>query len=74
MSVAPTVWITYASVDNEQGDFDYLRHRLQQGGVTARYDRLALMPGRRLWEQLAERTADPTLNGWAFLHHRGRPV
>ena len=62
-----TLWITYAWVDNEEGDFDYLVEQLGTAGVAATYDRVALIPGQRLWEQIADRILDPQLDGWAYL-------
>jgi len=44
----PELWITYAWKDNEEGDFSYLVQELEGVGVRARYDRIALVTGRRL--------------------------
>jgi hypothetical protein len=63
----PRLWITYAWVDNEEGDFDYVVQRLEEVGVDARYDRVALVPGQRLWEQIASHILDPETLGWAWL-------
>ena len=49
------LWITYAWADNDEGDFDYLVNQLEDAGVPAIYDKIALVPGQRLWEQIAAR-------------------
>jgi len=63
----PNIWITYAWRDNADGSFDYLVDALQRGGVSARYDKIQLIPGKRLWEQIGERIMAAELNGWAYL-------
>lgn len=65
--MAGHLWITYAWADNTEGDFDYLVAELNRGGVTAQFDRIALIPGQRLWEQIAERIASDQLAGWSYL-------
>ena len=61
------VWITYAWLDNVEGDFDYLRQELAGVGVEARYDRIELVAGQRLWDQIAERITKGPFDGWAYL-------
>jgi len=61
------LWITYAWADNDEGDFDYLVNRLEKAGVPATYDKIALNPGQRLWEQIAEQITRGDLDGWAYL-------
>ncbi len=61
------LWITYAWADDDEGDFRYLVSRLAAGGVDAVYDKIALIPGQRLWDQIAERIADESLAAWAYL-------
>ena len=61
------VWITYAWVDNEEGDFDYLVQDLRGVGVEARYDKIELVPGRHLWAQIGERITKGPYDGWAYL-------
>ncbi len=63
----PKIWITYAWKDNHDGDFDYLAAQLKNAGIEAEYDRIALIPGQRLWEQIERRIADPGIDGWASL-------
>ncbi len=61
------LWITYAWKDNDESDFDYLVQSLRDAGVEARYDKVALVPGQRLWEQIADRLGRADLSGWAYL-------
>ncbi len=61
------LWITYAWADNDEGDFDYLRQELEKAGIAAIYDKRALVPGRRLWEQIADEIIKKPLSGWAYL-------
>jgi hypothetical protein len=63
----PPLWITYAWTDNTEGDFDYLVQRLTEHGVTAQFDRVALVPGQRLWEQIGQKISSDELSGWAYL-------
>jgi hypothetical protein len=61
------LWITYAWKDNDEGDFDYLVQKLQKVGISSLYDKIALIPGRRLWHQIAHRISSSPLSGWAYL-------
>ncbi len=61
------LWITYAWTDNDEGHFDYLVNRLEEAGVPATYDKIALIPGQRLWEQIGEQITRGNLGGWAYL-------
>lgn len=61
------LWITYAWSDNIEGDFDYLVYELENAGIPALYDKIALIPGRRLWDQIAEKIDKEHLSGWAYL-------
>src|SRR5438128_8596497 len=65
--MAPKAWITYAWADNEGGDFNYLVQELAAAGVQATYDRIELVPGKRLWEQIGKRIITDPLDGWAYL-------
>jgi hypothetical protein len=61
------LWITYAWVDNEEHDFDYLVQQLDPH-LDVRFDRRKLIPGQRLWEQIAEFITDPSqCDAWAWL-------
>jgi len=61
------LWVTYAWSDDEEGDFSYLIQELKDAGIQATYDKIALVPGRRLWEQIAQRITESPLSGWAYL-------
>jgi len=63
----PRIWITYAWTDDEEGDFSYLVQELGNAGVEATYDKIALIPGRDLWEQIGERISQSDLDGWGYL-------
>jgi hypothetical protein len=63
----PRVWITYSWVDNAQGDFAYLVQELRSVGVEATYDKIAILPGQRLWDQIAARITQDPIDGWAYL-------
>jgi len=61
------LWITYAWKDDEGGDFSYLVQELEAVGVSVRYDRNTLVPGRPLWGQIAEQITTSPLSAWASL-------
>jgi len=61
------LWITYSWADNDEGDFDYLVQQLERAGISALYDKIALVPGRKLWPQIAEKITEESLSGWAYL-------
>lgn len=61
------LWITYAWADNEEGDFDFLVQELGRAGIAAVYDKIALVPGRRLWSQIGKKISEEPLSGWAYL-------
>ena len=67
MSNEPTVWITYAWLDNDEGDFSYLVSQLAAIGVRAKYDKIALVPGQRLWDQIGREIIEGSYSGWAYL-------
>ena len=67
MAVSPRLWITYAWADNRGGDFSFIVQELAAAGVQATYDRVELVPGRRLWEQLGQKITAAPLAGWAYL-------
>jgi len=64
---AKTLWVTYAWVDTEGGNFDFIVNELSSVGVRAEYDRIQLVPGQRLWEQIGERITKGPFDGWAYL-------
>lgn len=60
------LWITYAWKDNEGGNFDYLVGELGDT-VNCKYDKVELVPGQRLWEQIGNKIMNSSLHGWAIL-------
>jgi hypothetical protein len=48
-----TIWITYAWVDNEHGDVDFVAQELSRSGLQVKLDRWNLSAGKRLWDQIA---------------------
>ena len=61
------IWLTYAWIDNDEGDFDYLVQELEQADIPVIYDKIALIPGRKLWKQIADKISSEKLSGWAYL-------
>lgn len=61
------LWITYAWKDNEEGNFDFIVQELKKVGIEAIYDRVALVPGQRLWEQISNKIINDDFDGWAYL-------
>jgi hypothetical protein len=57
------IWITYAWVDNEEGDFRYLVQELKAVGVEAKYDRIEIIPGRDLWDQIGNQITESPIDG-----------
>lgn len=47
-----TVWITYAWMDNQHNDIDFIAQELGRAGLTVKLDRWNLGAGKRLWEQI----------------------
>lgn len=66
-SAAPRIWITYAWEDNDDGDFDYLVQELADVGIEATYDKVELVPGMDLWEQIGDKITEGPLDGWGYL-------
>ena len=61
------LWITYAWKDNNDGDFDYLVQELAKVRIKAVFDRIALIPGQRLWQQIGDHILNGGFDGWAYL-------
>lgn len=61
------LWLTYAWSDNDEGDFDYLVQELKSNGITSIYDKISLIPGRKLWTQISERIERGSLSAWVYL-------
>ena len=63
----PRIWLTYAWVDDNEGDFAYLVQELRESGVDATYDKIALVPGRDPWEQIGNLLTAGDIDGWGYL-------
>ncbi len=61
------LWVTYSWADREEGDFQYLVQELRPIDITATYDKVALVPGQRLWDQIGSRITKDPIDGWAYL-------
>ena len=61
------LWHTYAWSDNDEGDFDYLVQELKSNGILSIYDKISLIPGRKLWVQIADKIEKESLSAWAYL-------
>jgi TIR domain len=61
------LWLTYAWVDNEQADIDFIVHQLTAAGIEVHIDREQLIAGHRLWNQIGQHIEDPKhSDAWAF--------
>jgi hypothetical protein len=66
--VSKTLWLTYAWANNKQGDFDYLVQELDKSSLLVKFDRRALIPGQRLWDQIGSNIIDPAkCSAWGIL-------
>lgn len=63
----PKLWLTYSWKDRDEGDFAHVVSVLRQNNVDVRYDKIELIPGHRLWEQIGERIRQGEFQGWAYL-------
>jgi hypothetical protein len=61
------LWLTYAWSDNDEGDFDYLVQELEKNGIPSIYDKISLIPGRKLWAQIADKVGKEALSAWVYL-------
>jgi hypothetical protein len=63
----PKVWLTYAWLDNERGDIDFLCQELERVDVKVNIDKWVLGAGKRLWEQIEEFITNPAeCDAWAL--------
>ena len=62
-----TLWLTYAWKDNEDLNIDHVIGALKSDEMDVNYDRIQLVAGRRLWDQIDSAITDPTsCQGWAI--------
>lgn len=63
-----TIWITYAWVDNQHGDIDFIAQELEAIGLTVKLDRLNIRAGTRLWDQITEFIQSPSqCDAWLMI-------
>lgn len=61
------LWLTYAWLDNENEDVDFVIQELRHAGLDVHYDRRHVIPGQRLWPQIDKGISDPTVtDAWAI--------
>jgi hypothetical protein len=53
------LWLTYAWIDNENEDVDFVIQQLKRAGLDVHYDRRRVIPGQRLWPQIDKAITDP---------------
>jgi len=63
----PNIWITYTWKDNEKGNFDYIIQELKAIGIESRYDKIELIPGRHLWDQIGDKIINGPFSAWCYL-------
>ena len=62
-----TAWITYAWVDNQDRDVDFIAQELVRAGLNVKLDRWNLTAGKRLWDQIANFITDRSeSDAWLF--------
>lgn len=61
-----TLWLTYAWLDNEENDVDFVVSKLQSLGIEVRLDRTRIVAGRRLWQQIDNNIQSQDLDGFAI--------
>lgn len=67
-----SIWITYAWIDNQSGDVDFVAQELLDVGLTVKMDRWNLRAGVRLWEQIAEFIQSPEhCDAWLLIATQG---
>lgn len=66
MGAKKTLWLTYAWVDNEDADVDFVVRRLESHGIEVRLDRTRIVVGQRLWQQIDRNLLADDLDGFAI--------
>jgi hypothetical protein len=65
--VADKLWLTYAWIDNENDDVDFIIQRLRDEGLDVHYDRRQIIPGQRIWPQIDKAIGDPEItDAWGI--------
>lgn len=60
------LWLTYAWKDNEENDVDHIVSQLTAAGIDVHLDRVQLLAGRRLWQQIDRNIRNPDVAAWAI--------
>lgn len=60
------LWLTYAWKDNEDENFDFIVSELRNQGLIVNFDRVQLLTGKRLWEQIDSGILDSDTSAWAI--------
>lgn len=60
------IWLTYAWADNEDNDFDYIVSALKEKGLEVVFDKVHIIPGQRLWQQIDKGIMDPSVDAWGI--------
>jgi len=63
-----TIWMTYAWVDNQAKDIDFIAQEIGATGITVKLDRWNLKTGIRLWDQIENFIQNPAeCDGWLLV-------
>jgi len=62
------VWLSYAWKDNEDQQVDWIVQELEKQNIEIHLDNRDLIPGRKLWDQIADAISAPDIcDAWIFL-------
>jgi hypothetical protein len=62
------LWLTYAWLDNEDQDIDFIVQELDQMDLEVKFDRRNLVLGQRLWDQIGEQiTNEVECEAWGIV-------
>ncbi|KAF0182151.1 MAG: toll/interleukin-1 receptor domain-containing protein [Hyphomonadaceae bacterium] len=61
-----SLWLTYAWLDNDDGDIDHVIGELKKQGLEVRFDRQHIVAGQRLWPRIDAGITDPNTSAWAI--------
>lgn len=60
------LWMTYAWKDNEDEDVDHIIAEIRAKGIEVGYDRVQLLAGHLIWEQIAAAINSDEVTAWAI--------
>ncbi|MDZ4761228.1 MAG: toll/interleukin-1 receptor domain-containing protein [Alphaproteobacteria bacterium] len=61
------LWLTYAWADNDDRQIDHVIQAIEGAGLAVAFDRVHLIPGQRIWQQLDAAISDPSkTDAWAI--------